>query len=282
MWKESYRVGIEFIDTQHKELFDTTDKLLRIIESQDDATRKQECMFAINFLKNYAARHFAEEEEYQFSINYSDIEAHKTLHRIFVATVLKLEKKLIDADFSIPTMKEVAGFLTAWLTYHVAGVDQKLKRKERLSEEKAALITSYIDCFAESTGEVLETMAGLSAQSVNYVTYSGSADDIRIMIGLIGEHKGEAVFTYTKEIAFYLIKTMAGMELTEVDELVYSTLCEMANIISGTASTRIFTSGRDIDIKTPKIISGFTGADNRSGVYFDTEFGRIAVSVNVT
>ena len=281
MWKESYRVGIEFIDAQHKELFNKTDKLIKIIESEDAGERKREGSEVISFLKDYAARHFAEEEEYQLSISYSDMEAHKTLHRIFAATVVKLEKKLIDNDYSIAVMKEIAGFLTAWLIYHIAGVDQKLKRKERMSDEKAALITSYIDCFAQSTCEVLDTMAGLSAESVKYVTYSGSADDIRIMIGLIGDYKGEAMFTFSKELAFNLIKTMTGMDISEVDELMYSALCEMSNIISGSASIRIYSSGKDIDIKTPQIITGFTGADNRSGVYFDTDCGRIAVSVNV-
>ena len=281
MWKESYRVGIDFIDAQHKELFDTTNRLLRITESPDSATRKQEGAAAVSFLKDYVVKHFAEEEEYQLSINYSDIEAHKTLHRIFAATVVRLEQKMLDNDYSIPVMKEIGGFLTTWLINHIARVDQKLKRKERLSEEKAAVITSYIDCFAESTDEVLMTMAGLTAKSANYATYSGSADDIRIMIGLIGEHKGEAVFTYSKEIAFSLIRTMAGMDLTEVDELVYSALCEMSNIISGSASIRITAGGTEIDIKTPTIIEGFSGADNRSGVYFDTEAGRVAVSVNV-
>ena len=281
MWKESYRVGIEFIDLQHKELFDNTDRLLGMIEGKDATGRKRECFDIVQFLKGYAANHFAEEERYQLSINYSDIEAHKTLHRIFAATVNSLEQKLLDTDFSIPTLKEIGGFLTSWLIYHVAGVDQKLKKKERLSGEKAAVITSYIDCFAKSTGEVLETMAGLTTQVVDYSTYSGSADDIRIMIGLTGEDKGEAVFTYTKEIAFSLIKVMTDMDFTEADEFVYSALCEMSNIISGNASIKINSSGREIDIKTPTIITGFTGEDNRSGVYLDTERGRIAVSVNV-
>ena len=281
MWKESYRVGIDFVDEQHKELFIATEKLLRIIESPDEEERKKEGEATVKFLKNYATKHFSEEEAYQASISYSDIEAHKTLHRIFVTTVINLEEKLIKNDYSAAIMKEIAGFLTTWLIYHIAGVDQKLKRKEKLSAEEAAVITSYIDCFAESTGDVLETMAGLIASSVNYATYSGSEDDIRIMIGLIGEHKGEAIFTFSKEIAFNLIKTMTGLVLTEVDELVYSALCEMSNIISGSASIKIYASGTDIDIKTPQIIKNFSGTDNRSGVYFDTEYGRIAVSVNV-
>lgn len=281
MWKESYRVGVEFIDVQHKELFDNTDKLLGIIESEDADSRTRECRDIVEFLKGYAASHFAEEEVYQLSINYSDVEAHKTLHRIFAATVNSLEQKLIDTGFSVPVLKEISGFLTSWLIYHIAGIDQKLRKKERLSIEKAAVITSYVDCFAKSAGEVLETMADITASITEYSAYSGSSDDIRIMIGLVGENKGEVVFTFSKELAFSLINVMTGMDFTEADEFVHSALCEMSNIISGNASIKINSSGSSIDITTPTIISGFTGEDNRSGVYIDTGRGRIAVSVNV-
>ena len=282
MWKESYRVGVDFIDTQHKELFDATEKLLLVIQNESGENRKKDGINTIEFLKGYADKHFSEEEAYQRSIDYSDIEAHKTLHRIFTSTVSRLEKKLVDADFSVPVMKEIAGFLTSWLTYHVIGIDQKLKRMERLSAEEAAVITSYVDCFAESTREVLLAMADLAANNVNYSTYSGSADDIRIVIGLVGDNKGEAVFTYSKEIAFSLIKAMTAMEMTDVDEFVYSALCEMSNIISGNASIKIYSSGTEIDIRTPVVIYDFSGEDNRSGVYLDTDSGRIAVSVSLT
>ena len=281
MWKDSYLVGVEFIDSQHKELFNATEELLRIVQIDDVDERKKESLHTVDFLKGYAASHFAEEEAYQLSVNYSDIDAHKTLHRIFVSTVTNLEKKMIAADFSVPVLKEIAGFLTSWLIYHIAGIDQKLKRRERLSEDKAAVITSYVDCFAKSAGEVLGTMAELATTSTVFTKYSGSPDDIRILIGLVGDNKGEAVFTFTRGLALRVIKMMTGMDITEVDEFVFSALCEISNIISGNASISIYMSGKEIDITPPKVISGFTGEDNRSGVYVDTECGRVAVSVSV-
>jgi len=281
MWKESFIVGIEFIDRQHKELCDVTEKILRIVQDEDFETRKQECVTAVRFLSDYAERHFAAEEEYQLSINYSDHVAHKALHRAFIATVAKLDEKLRDADYSMPAVKEFAGFLTTWLTYHIAGVDQKLKKKERLSDEKAGTISSYMNCFALSAQSVLETMIGPGERGVTYATWPGGPDDIRIMIGLVGDHKGEAMFTFTRDTALSLIRSMTLMEVAEVDELAFSALSEIANIISGNASQLISAGGKSSDIKTPKIITGFTGADNRSGFYLDTELGRLAISVNL-
>lgn len=281
MWKERYKVGVDMIDTQHKELFDRTEKLIHIIGSENAASRSRECVEAITFLKNYAAKHFAEEEEYQLSISYGDIDKHKSLHRVFTSTVLKSEQKLIDANFNIPVLKEFAGFLTSWLTYHVVGVDQKLRKKELLSYEQASTITSFVDCFAQSAAGAMETMAGLTGTKVPYSAYSGNEDDIRIMVGLIGDHSGEAVFTFSKEFATGLIYTMTSIKVTQVDELTLSALSEMSNIISGNAASLITGSGKSSDIKTPRIIKDFTGTDNRSGFYIDTDLGRLAISVNV-
>ena len=36
MWRESYRIGIDLIDQQHKELFRATDTLVRAIEANAD------------------------------------------------------------------------------------------------------------------------------------------------------------------------------------------------------------------------------------------------------
>jgi len=59
-------------------------------------------------------------------------------------------------------------------------------------------------------------------------------------------------------------------------------LSETTNIISGNASSLIAESGKTIDITTPKIISDFPMINTRSdGFYLDTDFGSMAVSVNV-
>ena len=281
MWKERYRIGVDMIDTQHKELFDTTEKLISIISGEGAEDNKQECVSIIAFLKDYADKHFAEEEEYQLSISYSDIEKHKTLHRVFTATVLSLEKKLIDADFSVSVLKDVAGFLTSWLTYHIAGIDQKYRKREHLENEKASAITSFADCFEQSAVNVLETMAGITDEKVMHSTYQGDKGDVRIMVGLIGDQPGEAFFTFTQDFAFNLIDIMTSIKITTIDELAYSALSEMSNIISGNASSLIAGNGKAIDILTPLIIKDFSGVDNRTGFYIDTGLGRMAVSVNV-
>ncbi|MCL1905602.1 MAG: bacteriohemerythrin [Clostridiales bacterium] len=281
MWKESYKVGLDFIDTQHKKLFEATQKLLDITQSADAAARKLECDKAILFLKEYAARHFAEEEEYMLSINYEELEKQKVLHRIFVSTIHTLEQKLRDLDFGIPAVKEFTGFLTTWLIYHVAGVDQRIGGKKRAAEDTSTVASSYINCFAQSVRNVLETMAGLTAGSVSFAPHRANDDDIRILVGLVGDHEGHSVFTFSRKFTFGLIKALTSIELTDIDELACSALCEMANIISGNASALISSSGANSDITTPQILSGPAKEESTGGFYLDTEFGRLAVSVDI-
>jgi hemerythrin len=294
MWKETYRIGVESIDAQHKELFDTVEKLFRYIESDDAELKKQECINTIVFLKDYAVRHFEDEEAYQRSLNRSDFEEHKAFHRVFVERVLALEQELIESDFSVPSIKEFTGFLTTWLTHHVAGVDQLLKA-EHLPDGGKTESTGrfYVDCFVMSANEVLRTITGLFTDSITYIPYPKSEEDIRISIELDGDSKGEAVFAFTKEIAFNLIKSMTMIELTKVDELVKSALSEMANIISGKASAFISASGRNSSISTPVIIAEDAGKaggagdaenpmqDAGSSFYLTSELGCMSVSVNV-
>ena len=129
MWNESFRIGVENIDRQHKELFKKTEELLIEVrnESVEYADRKEKCISTILFLKDYAVKHFADEEAYQISINYKDFDAHKKLHEKFVETVLQHEKKLTESDFAKTDVSEFAEMLVAWLLYHVVDADKKIK-----------------------------------------------------------------------------------------------------------------------------------------------------------
>ena len=283
MWKDSYRIGVEMIDAQHKELFDTTEALLKIVQSEDAVARKQECINAVIFLQKYTAAHFSAEEKYQASINYTDLEAHKTLHRIFIAAINKSAQRLFDAEFTVAEIREFTGVLSTWLIYHVAGVDQRLKTNEKLPDFKAYPSATYAEFFAQSAINTLKALAELPAGKITHAPYTDSGDDTHIAIGLVGDHEGEAVFSYSKEFSLKLICAMTATEQTEIDELVYSALSETTNIISGNASSLITETGEAADITTPRVVTEHPSADKkREEFYMDTDFGRLAVSVYVS
>lgn len=277
MWKDSYRLGVERIDTQHMELFRMTEDLVNAVKNGATVEAYQK---ALGFLKDYVIYHFRDEEEYQASIGYSGIEAHKEEHRQFTRTVLDYEKRLKENGFDEKTMKDLAGTVTAWLIYHVVDTDQRIVSGEKAAGEEKKF-DRYVDLFTNSALDVMETMAGLGRESAQLHTESPyhPQSDIFIQIQLVGDLKGNAVFGFSKELSLNLIQAMTGMELTDLDELVQSALCELTNISCGNAATALVKRGLQCDIKPPVISTDFTCDADGAGICIDTSSGQLEIGV---
>jgi len=127
MWDDSYEIGVELIDQQHKDLFaNATEGLLTSIQSPHEYGHKQSCINTIGFLKDYVVRHFNDEEAYQQSINYPELEAHKEQHARLAQELSQYEKRLVTSNFSVPMMKLFMAFVVRWLMKHVAEEDRKI------------------------------------------------------------------------------------------------------------------------------------------------------------
>lgn len=277
MWKDSYRVGVDRIDQQHIELFRMTEDLVNAVK---DGATVEAYQKALGFLKDYVIYHFRDEEEYQASIHYSGIEAHKREHRQFTQTVLDYEKRLKENGFDVKTMKDLAGTVTAWLIYHVVDTDQKMV-SGKTADGGEKQFEQSVDLFAHSALDIMETMAGLDREKaqMHIVNPYRPQGDIFVKIQLVGDLKGDAVFGFSKELALNLLQTMTGMELTEMDELVQSALCELTNISCGNAATALVQQGLKCDIKPPVVSENFTGDANGTGELIDTDSGWLEVGI---
>ena len=143
MWKDSYRLGVERIDEQHKELFRMTEDLVNAVQRGASVTEYQK---VLEFLKDYVIYHFRDEEAYQASIQYEGLAAHQAEHRQFTQTVQQYEKRLTENGFEEKTMKDLAGTVTAWLIYHVVDTDQKILSGKKLRPRKSSSANMRI-CF---------------------------------------------------------------------------------------------------------------------------------------
>jgi len=125
-WTEDLSVGVEEIDTQHKELF-------RRINSLVDAIRKAECKLVIDgvikFLEEYAIMHFSEEEGYMKRYGYPEYLQHKTQHGIFMKSLSDLKEQAglprvqgRSYELSVTTNQMVVD----WIIVHITRVDRKL------------------------------------------------------------------------------------------------------------------------------------------------------------
>lgn len=127
VWKDSYRIGIDIIDKEHRKLFTMVEETARIIkESEYDIIRVEKCRQAMVFLQAYVILHFSHEEEYMEEISYPYLAEHHAIHEEFKSRVAEQEEKLEKENFADEVMLESIHMMEMWLINHVLNEDQKI------------------------------------------------------------------------------------------------------------------------------------------------------------
>lgn len=276
MWKDSYCIGVNHIDLQHKTVFQMVKDLLETVEDEVNwIRRRNELRTEILFLKSHVEMHFRDEEAYQQTIDYPGHEDHKKLHAQFLSDFSVLEQKMIFTGYDRKEVRQFAGILVSWLVYHIAEVDQGMAVKGQNKE------ITVIKAFVKSVRETLETMVGVqtNATTENDVEGAKVTGDAFVQINLIGDIQGTIVYAFSKEFALEVVKQMTCMELNELDEMVCSAMGEISNISSGNATIQLEEKGYHCDISTPTVTVGDFPpeiGDITAGICIDSSAGRLA------
>lgn len=122
-WNDSYKLGNEQVDSQHRQLFEL---LSRLISSCMDGSDIAKLKDTLDFLVNYAVQHFADEEALQLSCDYPDYERHKQLHEDFKVTVGELVHKFTEHGSSTELNSDVNKIIVRWLVNHIHREDKKI------------------------------------------------------------------------------------------------------------------------------------------------------------
>lgn len=282
MWKESYRIGIPSIDEQHIQLFKMVDLLLHAIT---DGSDKETFWDTIDFLKKYVVFHFDAEEAYQRDIHYDGFEAHRKLHQDFTTTVLNYEKQLIETDCDMSVLKDLAGTLTAWLVYHVAGEDQKIVTGIPTPVKKAPV--PCLDSFCFHTFDVLQKMTGIALSNVALNKQAAPdstalSGDVFVEIGLVEGLVGTVVFGFSQGFAFELMHNMTFIIPEQADELVCSALAEISNIICGNTITELTGGKKRCSITPPTVrTTPFVPAPQMETATLVTPLGTLTISLKL-
>ncbi|MFT9076643.1 bacteriohemerythrin [Ethanoligenens sp.] len=133
VWKDSLSVGIELIDSEHKELIRAVNELFDACMHGKGRAKISE---TVTFVEDYTVKHFGDEEKLQKEYKYPDYPAHHQLHQTFVND-LKSYKAQLEKDG--PTVQLVAKFNTfvsTWLIKHISVEDKKIGVYIRSIEKK--------------------------------------------------------------------------------------------------------------------------------------------------
>ncbi|MFP5221784.1 MAG: bacteriohemerythrin [Acidobacteriota bacterium] len=121
-WDESFAIGVDIVDTQHRELFRVINSFHQRIGAEDDAFALR---VALDSLKNYVTYHFGTEEKLLARGGCPELAQHQGAHAAFTALVGRYEASRDDADGE--DLLRLQDFLVGWLVSHIRDEDLRLK-----------------------------------------------------------------------------------------------------------------------------------------------------------
>ncbi len=119
-WDESLSVGVELIDSQHKEWINRLNDVAAAIQSGHGASR---IAATLDFLVGYTEFHFSTEERCMTEHQYPELDAHKVKHQELTGTLKNLEQDFEEDGATQALATAVNTFLTNWLVKHIREVD---------------------------------------------------------------------------------------------------------------------------------------------------------------
>lgn len=123
IWNQSFSVGVEEIDRQHKQLVNILNQLLGMEGIQVDSEIISD---TLTRMTDYADYHFSSEEKFMKENAYPDYAAHHLEHVAFMRKTAELSIKTMAYQKTIPS--ELLAYLRMWLIEHILVSDMKYKQ----------------------------------------------------------------------------------------------------------------------------------------------------------
>ncbi|NJD57186.1 MAG: bacteriohemerythrin [Nitrospirae bacterium] len=122
-WTQDLSVGVEEIDSQHKELFDRINDL---DSAMKQGSAKEEVVRLMEFLDEYVIIHFGAEEKYMTDRNYKGYTLHKTKHEWFKKEFYDIWTKLEAGGITPDVIVLSNNLLITWFSNHIRSIDMML------------------------------------------------------------------------------------------------------------------------------------------------------------
>lgn len=117
----------------------------------------------------------------------------------------------------------------------------------------------YINPFVEAAKDVFQTMlnSDIKLGKISLKESPFSVSNMVIMIGIVGEIRGQICLELTEETAEAIISgMMGGISVTVMDEIGVSAIAELGNMIMGNTCTIFAKNKVNIDITPPTVFTG--------------------------
>ncbi len=123
VWDDTYAMGVEEIDAQHRAIFNNFNALAA---AYDAGAAPERLVEIIDFMNDYSTTHFTAEEKLAEEFDYPGLEEQRREHRRFEADMAELREKVREEGATSERVIALKGKLIQWLIHHVKHVDGEL------------------------------------------------------------------------------------------------------------------------------------------------------------
>jgi hemerythrin len=117
-WDDSYSLGLQQIDEQHKVLFDIMNHLWSAIVRRAESEEMQQIL---DELERYTVSHFSAEEAFMQDAGFAGLDGHRAQHVHFVERIRNARN---DVRAGKQVSLELLQFLRDWLVRHIQAEDR--------------------------------------------------------------------------------------------------------------------------------------------------------------
>ena len=268
-WNEHFKIGVDSIDHAHRKLFSIVRKLIYL--SIDENNGPWACAEGIKYFKNYAIRHFTDEEAYMQLIGYEGYEMHKRLHdNMRCQTLPALEKDLTQSNYSKESIHHFLGICIGWLTAHIMIEDHDIAEKtpkrwkRNTSKEKTKALEEALE-------DTIKKIFHLQTEIVSE-HYSGEDFGDSIIVRLIyrsKDNKHAVIFLVLEEsLILRAVSAMLNMPLTRMDKLVKNAAKELSQQITEQTSVH-FHPSQHYQLESNHLVTEEQFREKFDASYFD-------------
>lgn len=118
-WSDSYNLGIDLIDAQHKQIVVYIDMLNDAIINGE----VEKIYEVLEKMKDYTMDHFAFEEQLIQKAGYVLCDAHQKVHRRFEAKIDDFEHQIRNGADPLSVARRIRNALMTWLIQHIKHED---------------------------------------------------------------------------------------------------------------------------------------------------------------
>lgn len=281
-WNDGYKIGVDFIDKDHKMLFVTMNKLLRI--SEDEEKSEWVCREGVKFLKNHSIEHFEHEEAYMQSIGYGDYEIHKRLHDNFrKQTLPALEREMEEMQYSTESVRHFLGVCIGWVISHTLTEDLAIFGK---GSSKWAEIPheGEQEAMEQTIVQIIRDIFHLQAKMISE-QYMGQDFGKVVCCRFIyrGEEnkKWEVILVYEEQLLLKIMSGILNMEYPRLDDMVinvcrYISRQVIERIRESFPSLELFEMEKESLLTHEQLLDSFEREHPSCSLLFDTGFGYFA------